>query len=189
MSGSERIVTFSPRCCQKTLHTYPERHIDNVALLGRMAFSSKISSLWQPMLGVGMGIRSSSAAFVASPPPLQRQLAAIGIAAADMPCGRRPAVAGFVVAVASLVKAATTDGHASGILQHHLQASIIVLPHGAAAAAKMPNACLLAKTVRWITLSHGWFHSRGYLYPWSDNKCSYPQGLSHASCNAGHQAT
>ncbi|CAK0783391.1 hypothetical protein CVIRNUC_006590 [Coccomyxa viridis] len=92
-----------------------------VASLLRMAFSSKISSLWQPMLGVGMGIRSSSAAFVASPPPLQRQLAAIGIAAADMPCGRRPAVAGFVVAVASLVKAATTDGHASGILQHHLQ--------------------------------------------------------------------
>ena len=94
-----------------------------------MAFSSKISSLWQPMLGVGMGIRSSSAGFVASPPPLQRQLAAIGIAAADMPCGRRPAVAGFVVAVASLVKAATTDGHASGILQHHLQASPHGLPH------------------------------------------------------------
>ena len=155
MSGNERIVTFSPRSCQKTLHTYPERHIHNVLLLGRMAFSSKISSLWQPMLGVGMGIRSSSAAFVASPPPLQRQLAAIGIAAADMPCGRRPAVAGFVVAVASLVKAATTDGHASGILQHHLQASPHVLPHGAAAAAD-PLKCLydLPRLSSWITLRH-----------------------------------
>ena len=129
-----------------------------VSLLGRMAFSSKISSLWQPMLGVGMGIRSSSAAFVASSPPLQRQLAAIGIAAADMPCGRRPAVAGFVVAVASLVKAATMDGHASGILQHHLQASPHVLPHTAVAAADLLNACLLAKTSSWITPSHGRCH-------------------------------
>lgn len=76
------------------------------------------------MLGAGMGIESSSAAFMAVPPPLQRQLAAVGIAAADMPCGRRPPVAGFVIAVASLVKAAATDGHASGILQHHLQVSL-----------------------------------------------------------------
>ena len=133
-----------------------------------MAFSSKISSLWQPMLGVGMGIRSSSAAFVASPPPLQRQLAAIGIAAADMPCGRRPAVAGFVVAVASLVKAATTDGHASGILQHHLQASPHVLPHGAAAAADPLNACMICQDFQ---LDHS-------------TPRMVPQGPSHASCNA-----
>ena len=123
-----------------------------------MAFSSKISSLWQPMLGVGMGITSNSAASVASPPPLQRQLAAIGIAAADMPCSRRPAVTGFVVAVANLVKAATTDGHASGILQHHLQASTHIFPHGAAAAADLLVASLTAETIVCFTLDHGWFH-------------------------------
>lgn len=96
-------------------------------IFDRMAFASKISSLWHPMLGVGMGIRSSAAASLASPPTLQRQLAAVGIAAADMPCGRRPPVAGFVIAVATMVKAAATDGHASGILQHHLQVSLAVL--------------------------------------------------------------
>ena len=72
-----------------------------------------------------MGIVSGSAAFSASSPPLQRQLAAVGIAIADMPCGRRPPVAGFVIAVATMVKAAATDGHASGILQDHLQVSLL----------------------------------------------------------------
>ncbi len=91
----------------------------------RMAFSSKISSLWQPLFRTGMGIVSGSAAFSASSPPLQRQLAAVGIAIADMPCGRRPPVAGFVIAVATMVKAAATDGHASGILQDHLQVSLL----------------------------------------------------------------
>ena len=73
------------------------------------------------MFRVGMGIEGSSVAFPALPPPLQRQLAAVGIAAADMPCSRRPPIAGFVIAVATMVKAAATDGHASGILQDHLQ--------------------------------------------------------------------
>ncbi len=91
----------------------------------RAAFSSKISSLWQPMFRIGMGIEAGSAAFPASPPPLQRQLAAVGIAAADMPCSRRPPVAGFVIAVATMVKAAAADGHASGILQDHLQVSML----------------------------------------------------------------
>ena len=92
--------------------------------MSRMAFSSKISSLWQPMFRRGMGFEAGSVAFPASPPPLQRQLAAVGIAAADMPCGRRPPVAGFVIAVATMVKSAATDGHASGILQDHLQVSV-----------------------------------------------------------------
>ena len=89
--------------------------------MSRVAFSSKISSLWQPMFQIGMGIEGGSLAFLASPAPLQRQLAAVGIAAADMPGSRRPPVTGFVIAVAAMVKAAAADGHASGILQDHLQ--------------------------------------------------------------------
>ncbi|BDA49618.1 hypothetical protein COCOBI_14-2380 [Coccomyxa sp. Obi] len=89
----------------------------------RAALSSKIADLWRPLLEQGMGTRAADAAGsqAGSWPPLQRQLAAVGIAVADMPQGRRPPLSGFVVAVAALLQAHSRDGLASGILQERLQ--------------------------------------------------------------------
>lgn len=101
------------------------------------------------MFQIGMGIDAGSAAFPASLPPLQRQLAAVGIAAADMPCGRRPPVAGFVIAVATMVKAAATDSHASGILQDHLQVSMPGTLH-------CIPPCLVADLPVWMVLDRVW---------------------------------
>ncbi len=69
---------------------------------------------------MGAGV-SDCAAGQSALPPLQRQLAAVGIAAADMPQGRRLPLSGFVVAVAALLQAHSRDGLASGILQERLE--------------------------------------------------------------------
>ena len=89
----------------------------------RAALSSKIADLWRPLLEQGMGANVGEPAGsgqAGSWPPLQRQLAAVGIAVADMPQGRRPPLSGFVVAVAALLQAHSRDGLASGILQERL---------------------------------------------------------------------
>ena len=82
-------------------------------------------------------------------PPLQRQLAAVGIAAADMPQGRRPPLSGFVVAVAALLQAHSRDGLASGILQERLEVRIAALgltdALQSSAAEPQPNASVLHK--------------------------------------------
>ena len=67
------------------------------------------------------GASNSRAEPASALPPLQRQLAAVGIAVADMPQGRRPPLSGFVVAVAALLQAHSRDGLASGILQERLE--------------------------------------------------------------------
>ncbi|CAL8464511.1 g4046 [Coccomyxa elongata] len=90
----------------------------------RAAMSSKIADLWRPLLEQGMGTSVFDAAGsgqAGSWPPLQRQLAAVGIAVADMPQGRRPPLSGFAVAVAALLQTHSRDGLASGILQERLQ--------------------------------------------------------------------
>lgn len=98
--------------------------------------SSKIADLWRPLLEQGMGTSVSDVAEsgqAGSWPPLQRQLAAVGIAVADMPQGRRPPLSGFAVAVAALLQTHSRDGLASGILQERLQVCFTehsALPHG-----------------------------------------------------------
>lgn len=106
----------------------------------RAALSSKISQLWRPLLEQGMGtggVDSSGAGLAGALPPLQRQLAAVGIAAADMPQGQRLPLSGFVVAVAALLQAHLRDGLASGILQERLEVRASQppssLPHAAIA--------------------------------------------------------
>lgn len=98
----------------------------------RAALSSKIADLWRPLLEQGMGTEVADGPAgckqAGSWPPLQRQLAAVGIAVADMPQGRRPPLSGFVAAVAALLQAHSRDGLASGILQErlHVRASALV---------------------------------------------------------------
>ena len=93
-----------------------------------------------PLLEPGMAIRCTpgSPAFAAPPPPLQRQLAAVGIAAADMPGGRRPPIAGFAVAAAAALQAAAREGHASDILQRRLEVRAAV---ASLAAGRPDRAC------------------------------------------------